>query len=133
MLKPFSRAVVAVSVWVASLVAQPQIIGSVTMDAAQASTTFHFRGGSPGYPNGVTEWCVNATAVDPFTNSVLLNSEDGTFYRWNLVTNPLTEAVVENPSAAPIRIPRRLIFQQTPVTPRPLLPEAPIVPATCVP
>jgi hypothetical protein len=50
-----------------------------------------------GYPYGVREWCVNATAIDPFTKSALLNSEDGRFYRWDLTTNTLTQAIVENP------------------------------------
>jgi hypothetical protein len=50
-----------------------------------------------GYPYGVREWCVNATAIDPFTKSALLNSEDGRFYRWDLTTNTLTQAIIENP------------------------------------
>jgi hypothetical protein len=50
-----------------------------------------------GYPYGGREWCVNATAVDPFTKSALLNSEDGRFYRWDLTSNTLTESIIENP------------------------------------
>ena len=50
-----------------------------------------------GYPNAGREWCVNATAIDPFTKSALLNSEDGRFYRWDLTTNTLTQSVIENP------------------------------------
>jgi hypothetical protein len=34
---------------------------------------------------------VNTAVVDPFTNSVLVNSEDGFLYRWNLATNTFTE------------------------------------------
>lgn len=50
-----------------------------------------------GYPYGGREWCVNATAIDPFSKSALLNSEDGRFYRWDLTTNTLTESIIENP------------------------------------
>lgn len=50
-----------------------------------------------GYPYGGREWCVNATAIDPFTKSALLNSEDGRFYRWDLTSNTLIESVIENP------------------------------------
>ena len=39
------------------------------------------------------EWCVNTTAVDPATSSVLVNSEDGRLYRWHLPSNPLTQNV----------------------------------------
>jgi hypothetical protein len=46
------------------------------------------------YPNAVREWCINSCAVDPATDSVLANSEDGTLYRWNLSTGTFTEKVV---------------------------------------
>ena len=42
-------------------------------------------------PNAVKEWCVNSMAVDPATHSVILNSEDGHVYRWDLSTNTLIE------------------------------------------
>ncbi len=46
-----------------------------------------------GYPNATREWCTNGTAVDPATDGVFINNEDGNAYRWNLGTNSLTQAV----------------------------------------
>lgn len=47
----------------------------------------------PSFPGGVTEWCVNVAAVDPFTKSILVNSEDGFLYRWDLTTNTLSQKI----------------------------------------
>jgi hypothetical protein len=47
----------------------------------------------PGYPGGVMEWCINTAAVDPLTRSVLINSEDGILYRWDLSVNQFTERI----------------------------------------
>lgn len=47
----------------------------------------------PNYNGGVTEWCINTAAVDPATNSVLMNSEDGYLYRWHLPTNTLSQRI----------------------------------------
>ena len=47
----------------------------------------------PNYPGGVKEWCINAAAVDPFTKSILANSEDGKLYRWDLTSNTLSEVI----------------------------------------
>jgi autotransporter-associated beta strand protein len=44
-------------------------------------------------PGAVDEWCINTAAVDPATDSVLVNSEDGNMYRWNLATNTLTQQI----------------------------------------
>jgi len=53
-----------------------------------------------GPPGAVREWCVNTAAVDPFTNSVLVNSEDGNLYRWHLPSNTFTEHITLNPGVA---------------------------------
>ena len=37
------------------------------------------------------EWCINSAAVDPADDSVIVNSEAGTVYRWDLATNKLAE------------------------------------------
>jgi len=52
---------------------------------------------NPAVPNAVREWCINAPAVNPATNSVFFDSEDGHLYRWNLTTNNLDQALVLTP------------------------------------
>ncbi len=47
----------------------------------------------PNLPGAVREWCINSAAVDPYTDSILANSEDGTLYRWDLSTNTFTESM----------------------------------------
>jgi hypothetical protein len=47
----------------------------------------------PQFPGGVQEWCINTAAVDPVTNSILVNSEDGRLYRWNLALDQFTESI----------------------------------------
>jgi hypothetical protein len=49
-----------------------------------------FESGSSG---PVKEWCINTAAVDPLTNSILVNSEDGHLYRWDLRTNTFTQRI----------------------------------------
>ncbi|MGH9643726.1 MAG: hypothetical protein ACRD3Q_15055, partial [Terriglobales bacterium] len=46
-----------------------------------------------GCPGGVREWCINTAAIDPFSKSVLANSEDGNLYRWDLTTNTFTQVI----------------------------------------
>jgi hypothetical protein len=50
-------------------------------------------GQTPNPNGGVDEWCINNAAVDPATDSILVNSEDGHLYRWSMVTNTLSEAI----------------------------------------
>ena len=45
------------------------------------------------HPGAVREWCINDAVVDPATDSILVNSEDGNLYRWNLTTNSFTQQV----------------------------------------
>lgn len=45
------------------------------------------------HPNAVREWCINTAVVDPLTHSILVNSEDGKLYRWDLFTNTFTQVV----------------------------------------
>jgi hypothetical protein len=50
-------------------------------------------GPTPEAGGGVEEWCINTAAVDPLTRSVLVNSEDGFLYRWDLPSNSFTEKI----------------------------------------
>jgi hypothetical protein len=45
------------------------------------------------FPNAVREWCINSAIVDPATDSILANSEDGKLYRWDLSTNTFTQVI----------------------------------------
>ncbi len=51
---------------------------------------------STNYPLAVREWCINTAAVNPATNSIFMPSEDGHIYRWNLVSNSLSQFVQLN-------------------------------------
>jgi hypothetical protein len=48
-------------------------------------------------PNAVYEWCINTAAVDPFTAAAIINSEDGTVYRWDFASNSLLQRVSLTP------------------------------------
>src|SRR5208282_4182101 len=50
-----------------------------------------------GDPNAVREWCTNGSAVDPATDSIYVNDEDGYTYQWNLGTNTITNTVEVSP------------------------------------
>jgi hypothetical protein len=39
------------------------------------------------------EWCINSAVVDPADDSVIVNSEAGTLYRWDLAHNTLAEKI----------------------------------------
>jgi len=41
----------------------------------------------------VREWCINTAAIDPYTKSAIINSEDGTVYRWDFTTNTLLQSL----------------------------------------
>ncbi len=62
-----------------------------TMKAVQTVLSpVHF----PGAPAGAQyEWCINSAVVDPADDSVIVNSEDGILYRWDLARNTLAEKI----------------------------------------
>jgi hypothetical protein len=71
------------------------ISGVTTMKeiAVQVGPTVDPDAVSSGYPDARKEWCVNAAVVDVPGKCILANSEDGYLYRWDLVTNTLSEKI----------------------------------------
>jgi hypothetical protein len=67
-----------------------QVMNEVLTMAGPTPDTFFV---NFGFPNARREWCINDTAVDPATKSILLNSEDGNVYRWSIPSDTLTQAV----------------------------------------
>jgi hypothetical protein len=54
-----------------------------------------------GPPAGaVREWCINSAAIDPATSSAIVNSEDGTNYRWSFISNTLSQMVSLSPGVS---------------------------------
>lgn len=49
-----------------------------------------------GAAPAVKEWCINSAAIDPFTKSAIVNSEDGTVYRWDFTTGALSQSLSLN-------------------------------------
>lgn len=47
----------------------------------------------PNLPDAVYEWCVDTISVCPQTDSLILNSEDGNMYNWNLGLNQITQSI----------------------------------------
>jgi outer membrane protein assembly factor BamB len=47
----------------------------------------------PSLPGAVREWCINTAVVDPATKPVIVNSEDGRLYRWDLTSNTLSQVI----------------------------------------
>lgn len=47
----------------------------------------------PNFPGAVREWCINSAAVDPVMKAIMVNSEDGFLYRWDLSSNSLTQEI----------------------------------------
>lgn len=50
----------------------------------------------PSLP-AVREWCINTAAVDPYTKAAIINSEDGTVYRWDFTSNTLLQRLTLTP------------------------------------
>lgn len=47
----------------------------------------------PTLPGAVKEWCVNSVSIDAPNKSAVVNCEDGYCYKWDFVTNTLTQPV----------------------------------------
>ncbi|MSV28102.1 MAG: hypothetical protein EXQ52_05075 [Bryobacterales bacterium] len=45
------------------------------------------------FPGAVREWCINTTAIDPFTKAAFANSEDGRLYRLDFAARAITQSI----------------------------------------
>ena len=64
-----------------------------------------------GAPAGARyEWCINSAVVVPSDHSVIVNSEGGILYRWDLASNALVEKI-------PLNAPRAEAYTPTLVGP----------------
>ena len=77
--------------------AHPSSNGMTVMREVETVIGFTPDSETPWNPIGVREMCVNATCVNPATNSVFFNSEDGRAYRWDLANNIVSESMVLTP------------------------------------
>jgi len=50
----------------------------------------------PTFP-AVKEWCINSAAIDLVNKAALVNSEDGKLYRWDFVSNTLSNVITLTP------------------------------------
>lgn len=75
--------------------AQPDQYGSNAMVMREVLTVLGPTN-DPGTLGGRREWCVNTAVVDPLRRAAYINSEDGRVYKWDLVSNTLSESVIMN-------------------------------------
>jgi fibronectin type 3 domain-containing protein len=52
----------------------------------------------PNKPGAVREWCINAAAVDVAGDCVMVNSEDGRLYAWDLSSNTFVMSITLEPA-----------------------------------
>ena len=70
---------------------QPDAYSSVTVLKEVITVKGVTADPSDGGLPSVREWCINTAAVDPFTKSAIVNSEDGAVYRWDFASNSLSQ------------------------------------------
>jgi hypothetical protein len=73
---------------------QPDAYSSVTVLKEVITVTGVTGDPSNGGLPAVREWCINTAAIDPYTKSAIINSEDGTVYRWDFASNSLSQRMV---------------------------------------